>query len=238
MSRPTRFLLVAAGLLAVARPAAAQSTWDGEGGNGNWSTAANWVGNTVPVSAASAAIVLDGTAQTTTTQDLAALFQLNRLTMGPSAANGFVVNGNALQFAGAGAVIQNQAAAQLRINAAVDFSVATTIDIQQNNAAGAEVVLAGRLTGTGSITVNTAAPGSVAVIASSNNTGFTGGLTIGASAIVQLAGVNALGRTSAVNVGTLGLLQTGTTSTGAGAAFGDTGTRLCPVNRVSAGTAG
>ena len=44
------FLALTVGLLAFSIPAyAATRTWDGGGGDNNWSTAANWSSDTVPV---------------------------------------------------------------------------------------------------------------------------------------------------------------------------------------------
>ncbi len=47
---------------------AATITWDGEGGDNNWSTAANWSGDTIP--GASDDVVFDGTSTKDSTQDI------------------------------------------------------------------------------------------------------------------------------------------------------------------------
>ena len=103
----TRTILLAAALLAVVVPTATAQTftWDGGGGNGNWSVGANWVGDVAPPAGGGAGVIiaLDGTLQTTTLQNISAPFVLNQLQMQTNAANGFIVNGNQLQFAGAGA---------------------------------------------------------------------------------------------------------------------------------------
>ncbi len=82
----SRFLCMSAilsAVLAVARPAIAQSpnnTWIGTA-NGNWSAAANWDANGVPVNAATTIVQFNGGNSTiyTSTQDIASGFQLNGL---------------------------------------------------------------------------------------------------------------------------------------------------------------
>src|SRR6478672_9532506 len=114
-----RTTLQAAAVLAItAAPAAAQTfTWDGGAGNGNWNAPANWNPDGAPTPGAGVTIVLDGATQTTTTQNIAAPFVLNKLQQQANATAGFVVNGSQLQFAGAGAIIDNFVNQQLRVNA-------------------------------------------------------------------------------------------------------------------------
>src|SRR5262245_44616914 len=73
-------------------------TWSGVGSDGNWSSAGNW--DAAPQSGATTAIVLAGTAQATTNQDLLTPFVLNQLVVDPTATNGFLITGNQIQFAG------------------------------------------------------------------------------------------------------------------------------------------
>src|SRR5437660_7458139 len=77
-------------------PATGQSTWNGNGGDNNWSTAGNWTGGT-PSSAATTTVTLAGTNRLSPVQNIANPFMLNQLTFG-STAGGFSVGGNGLNF--------------------------------------------------------------------------------------------------------------------------------------------
>ena len=65
--RPAVTAIVAGIILS---PANAQ-TWSGNGGNGSWNNAGNWVGSTIPSNSNTTAVVLTGTSQLATTQDIA-----------------------------------------------------------------------------------------------------------------------------------------------------------------------
>src|SRR5262245_55746154 len=56
-------------ILAAANPAHAQ-TWDGGGTDNNWTTAANWSGDTTPANDGTAAITLDGVIRLTPAVDV------------------------------------------------------------------------------------------------------------------------------------------------------------------------
>lgn len=229
-------LPLAALAAATPRPAAAQYAWTGGAGNGNWSAPGNWSGG-LPVSGTATSITLDGTAQTVTTQNIAASFTLNQLILGPGATAGFVVDGyttgpgqtlaGQLVFGGADPLVQTTATAPLRVNAPVRFDAATTIDSPVNFTTGAEVILAGPLSGAGSLTRTStdpgANPGPGMVILSGNNLGFTGSVTADRG-LIQLGGNNALFRTT-LNTG--GVLPTSGFALGtrasAGPGFSNTG---------------
>jgi len=92
--------------LLVSAPLAAQSTWNGAGGNGLWSNGGatgNWSGAAAPASGVTTAIIFDGTSQLTTTQNITAAgtpFILNTLTFN-AGAGAFSIGGNELRFGGA-----------------------------------------------------------------------------------------------------------------------------------------
>src|SRR5437016_125915 len=65
----SRGLLTVVSLLALARPAAAQFTWTGNGADNNWSTAANWSGG-VPVSGSGTSITFAGSNRLSPVQDI------------------------------------------------------------------------------------------------------------------------------------------------------------------------
>src|SRR5206468_3584002 len=83
-----------------ARPAAAQSTWTGLGGDSNWTTAANWSGG-VPASGPATAVVFAGTNRPNPVQNVANPFALNSLTFG-SSAGAFSLAGAGLNFVSSG----------------------------------------------------------------------------------------------------------------------------------------
>ena len=94
--RATHFLLAAAcGAVSMA-PAAAQ-TWNGGGADGNWSTAANWISGTVPVSSMDTAVTFAGTTNLAPNQNIANPLMLNSLTFA-SGAGSFTLGGSALDF--------------------------------------------------------------------------------------------------------------------------------------------
>jgi len=84
------------------QPALAQ-TWDGgDGTSTNWSTGANWVGDTAPVSATTTVLTFAGTNNRGTTnaflnQDIAATMNVSRININT---NGFSLGGGTLRFNG------------------------------------------------------------------------------------------------------------------------------------------
>ncbi len=219
----------------VARCPAQTYTWDGGGTSNNWNDAINWAGNASPLSSPSNAIVLDGTTRTTTVQNAAATFQLNSLAMNANTAtNGFVVNpfnGSQLQFVGATPAIAytgggNTIAAALVVNTDIDFGTSTaTLAINGSSGTGTfyEMIIGGRLSGTGTITrTNSAGLPSDLVLAgvggafagTFDNGGGGGGITV-------LAGANVFGRAATLNTGTflLGVVNTSVSGASTQAGF-------------------
>lgn len=72
-------------------------TWDGGGGDANWTTGLNWVSNLAPV--ANDSLVFDGAVQVANTNDFAAGTQFNGLTFAPTAGV-FVIGGNSINLGG------------------------------------------------------------------------------------------------------------------------------------------
>jgi autotransporter-associated beta strand protein len=92
----TRCIVTAAFLLALARPAAGQYSWTGNGGDSNWSTAANWSHGVVPISSIDATVTFAGSINLSPNQDVASPFLLNSLTVGSTSS--FTLGGNGLDF--------------------------------------------------------------------------------------------------------------------------------------------
>lgn len=224
-----RAAFVAALVLAPAAPAAAQFTWDGGGTSNGWVDPLNWAGNVVPPSSPATAIVLVGTTQTTTVQDIAPTFQLNSLAMDAnSATGGFVVNpsnGSRLQFAGAAPTITYTGAGSgvssaLVLNTDLDFGAAS-VGIAINGLSGTgtfyEVIVGGRLAGTGTITrSNTGSLATDLLLRGANGT-FSGTFDNGGGGggITILGAVNVFGRGVALSTGSSALAGVNTSVSGA-----------------------
>ena len=106
------------------------ATWNGNGGNVNWSTGGNWVGGVPPASSSGTDLFFAGTNNTGTAgtpllQNIANPFRLNNLTFS-NGAGAFFLGGNAIEFQGASNTItQNSSSAQ---------SIANNIDAGANTA--------------------------------------------------------------------------------------------------------
>jgi fibronectin-binding autotransporter adhesin len=195
-----------AATLVIPRQAPAQtSTWTGGAGNGNWSSPGNW--NTPPPNQGGSAvqIILAGTTQTATIQDLpqppaSPPFQLNQLVIDNTATNGFSVSGNQIQFAGATPQLNHNASAAVSISAPIDFATTTTaINIANNSSATYDLILSGPLSGSGTVTASMPTLGTIMLVNGANNP-FSGMVSL-QSGILELGAPNALGRTTSVNTG-------------------------------------
>jgi hypothetical protein len=169
-------------------------TWTGGGGNGNWNVAGNW-GGTLPSSGAGTRIVLAGTTQTTTDQNLGNPFTLNRLTFA-SGAGSFSVSGNPLQFQGNGAAIILDSANLATINSGLvlDANLALRGGASAAGDPDGDLRLDGPISGTGGLRVNFADESATVAIRGGGNT-FTGSvavsggtLTLGSSGSISSAG--------------------------------------------------
>jgi autotransporter-associated beta strand protein len=192
-----RLVLPVAALALLAPPAAAQYTWDGNGGNGAdpaWSDPANWVGSVVPVSGSTTTITFAGTKNPATQQTIASPFTLNQLTFDPTAGS-FGVSGLGLNFVGNGstlpAITQNSASGDL-----VNVPVTLTNNLTVGGTGTGAVQLGGPVTGTGSLTK----AGTFTLILSGAGSTYSGGTFVNAGTL-QLGASNVLGSTGAVTVG-------------------------------------
>jgi autotransporter-associated beta strand protein len=190
-----RWLCVLLTLSLFATSAHAQFTWNGGGGTGQWSAAANWGGTAPPVGGGSAVtLVLAGTQQLTQTQNLDNPFALQTLTFA-SGAGTFVVSGNALLFNGSSPGIVQNASTVQTLN--TNLGLVNTLTISGTGTG--DLVLNGVLSGAGGLTLNSAAGLSAIVRLNAVNT-FTGATLIDGNSILELNAVNALARSSEVTV--------------------------------------
>jgi fibronectin-binding autotransporter adhesin len=133
--RPVLAFVFAAFLTASAAAQPATNTWIGTA-SGNWSNAANWDANGVPLSQGTTVIQFNnsGSSSYTATQDMAAAFQLNGMVFNSSSSSGTTVNnaaGDALSFGSNGAtgpfVFQNNSgAATIGTAGTVTFTAGAT----------------------------------------------------------------------------------------------------------------
>lgn len=177
------------------------STWDGGGSDNNWSTAANWSGDVVPV--AGADVVFAGTTRLTPVNDLPAGTSFNSINFASGAGN-FVLTGNSVSLAGGSLALTNAASSgTMTITMPLTFTVAPqitgvtgstlvlngTIDsagFTVTHGGSGALVLSGDLTGSGSLTKS----GSGQLTASGAST-YSGGtlLTRGDLVVASSGGV-------------------------------------------------
>jgi autotransporter-associated beta strand protein len=207
--------LSAALMLIGASPVLAASTWNGVGGNVNWSTGANW-GGTAPVGSTTTDLIFagstnTGTAGTPLNQNILAPFLLRSIAF--SAGGGaFFLGGGALQFDGPGCTItQSSSSAE---NIANNIDVANKIGNDTTT-----ITLTG--SGTGIVTLSgNILPGVGQRDYAISKTG---------TATFVLSGTNSYGGATTVSGGTL--LVNGSTAAasvvtvnGSGTTLGGTGT--------------
>ena len=168
-------------------------TWDGGGGDDNWSTDDNWDPSGAAVSASDTTVVFKGMTRTTPVQDIAAPFVLNRLEL-IDGSSGFVVSGNAIEFQVDGttqSVLYSNRTATSTISNDIGIAAGTTLTATFTTYS---VNLNGLISGSGTLVKGSNAGG--LNLNQVDNT-FTGGLiynnTGGANGQWNLFGVNASG---------------------------------------------
>ena len=144
LSRRSFCALLAAILLtvALATPASAAGTytWGGSGTNANWSTSANWLSGTAPLSTSNT-LTFAGSTQTSNTND--ANLGLSGLNFAVGASP-FSISGSAFTLSG---TIRNQSTSEQTINTAVVLGANSTVF-----ATNGGVVLGGVVSGAGNLT--------------------------------------------------------------------------------------
>ncbi len=162
---------------------AAVRTWTGSGSTNNWSEAANWQGNVVPVTGDDLNFP-DGVFKVVTNNNLATTLNFKSLTISGAA---YVINGNALRLGGnivSGGVNSNNT-----INVNVQLTGAATASISVGT--DTQLALMKTISGTKSIVKQ----GFGRLFLAGSNT-FSGQLTVNGGA-VQIANSNALGAATA-----------------------------------------
>lgn len=157
-------------------------TWDGGGGDNNWNTAANWVGDILPT-AGSNLIFPAGAARLSNTNNFAANTNFNNITVTGA---GYILGGNAINLTGNLAATYAAGASTIGLDTALQSS--RTVDV----AAGGTLVLSGAISGAGfGVTKN--GGGTLQYAGATANT-YTGVTTVNAGtlALNKTAGTDAI----------------------------------------------
>jgi autotransporter-associated beta strand protein len=186
--------------LAILSPAtyAATVTWSGGGGNGSWTTGANWAG-TAPVSGDT--LTFSGTSQTITINDLAAgttYGGINFTNDGSAGKTGnFTLSGNSINPGSGAQDIVTTATTSGTLTDIISLTMNLTASKIIKVGAGHNLIISGNIlnaSGSRSLTKSgTASTGGGMLTLSGNNT-YTGGTTISAGTL-QIGNANALGTT-------------------------------------------
>ena len=191
-------------------------TWNGNGGNVNWSTGGNWNTGTAPSSASTTDLIFAGSNNTGTAlvplnQNIASPFQLNTLTFSGTAGT-FFLGGNAFAFTGAtNSITQSSSNAQSIANN-ITASTNSMVTLTLTGAGSGTLTLSGNITaGSGNRDYAIVKSGSSTFSLTGTNT-YTGGTTInGGTLIVNSASSLGTG-TLNLNAGTLEVATGFTTS--------------------------
>jgi autotransporter-associated beta strand protein len=188
----------------------AQSTWNGNGGDNNWNTVANWAGG-VPQSLATTTVTFAGTNRLAPVQNVANPIMLNQLTFGATA-GAFVLGGNGLNFVSNGALTPT-----ITQNSASIETISVPLTLTNN------LTIAG--TGTGNLILN-------------GVVGGAGSLTYSGAGTLTLGNTNTYAGGTFVNSGTLALSSGtaiptgGNVTVGSGAQFNIGGTNNASASAI------
>lgn len=219
----------------------AQSIWDGGGGDGKWSTAANWQGDAVPASASTTVIQFAGASQAVVDVDSAIAAKSIAFNSGASA---FTVGGSALTLTGVStgvANVVNNSASLQTINSALAITTGGISAYAGNMQINGTVTMSGSgfrmMAGVGkTLTVSGAIAGTISgdsvsvdatggtVVLSNATSSWTGGLNVWNGSLIlngntvnTWATPSVIGKNGAINVGVSG--GTGNAAVLAGGAY-------------------
>lgn len=203
-------LLAGAYLLTLNTASAQVSTWTGAGGASNtWSNASNWTGTAPSVGGSSTTELVfsfsDPAATTSSTNNLAGTFQLNRLAISAT-----TTGGKTIAFAGADTILNfvnnGSVGPRLEQNGTIASTITIPINIDNGinltlggtGSATAAITLAGAITGAGSLTVE-----NIPWVMNNANSTFSGGITVtGGQLVAQQGSTGAAGAVTAGAFGT------------------------------------
>ncbi|MFM8803948.1 MAG: hypothetical protein ACKOK8_08575, partial [Planctomycetia bacterium] len=211
-------------LTAAGNASAAVFTWDGGGGNNNWNTPANWVGDTAPVPATTNDLIFSGTTKTGPAVSVTTPYVLNSLSFAAGSGS-FSIGGVTNSRIQLGSITNSSSVLQTigstLGNPIVEFTTGGTVD---TGTAG--LLIQGALQGAGSITKTGAGQLGISNLLSNSYSGTinatSGTLLVGAnlsSANVEI-GSSATLNTSLSGAAVNNLTVDGTLQPGTAATFG------------------
>ena len=168
-------------VLGVAALHAQTRTWNGGGGDDNWSTANNWGGSAL---VGGESLTFGGTARCTNVNDLAADASFNGVTFN-SGAGLFSLSGNRITLGGN--VSNNTSGASHRLNFDMILNGTRTFNVAAGN-----LFLNGNVSGSGGITQSGV---NILLLAGTNS--YQGATTVSSTGIIRLQNDSALGTSDA-----------------------------------------
>ncbi len=173
---------------------AATKTWDGGGGDNNWTTAANWDSDIAPV--AGDALVFAGSTRTSPSNDFAAATSFVSITFS-SGASAFTLSGNSVTLSGgASAITASNTSLTMTIGINIIFGTAApTI----TSTSGGTLNISGTITN-GGFLVTVACDGTSTF---SGVISGTGGLTKSGAGTLTLSGANTYTGDTKISAGTI-----------------------------------
>ncbi|HEY5078369.1 MAG TPA: autotransporter-associated beta strand repeat-containing protein, partial [Opitutaceae bacterium] len=212
-------------------------TWNGNGANSNWSTGADWVGGTAPVTTAGSGQKVDFTGTNKLSPVLTGAYSVNALKF-DSAAGAFTIGeaGNTITLSGTAPSLIDQSANTETISGGT-IAVPSSSVVDVSNGSG-RLAISSALSGSGALTKlsagtlalsgnNSAYTGAIGVqagtlaVSGSNNVLGTAATTVSSGATLDVTGAltltNALNLTGTGVAGTAGALKSDATSTLSGA---------------------
>ncbi|MEN3368683.1 MAG: fibronectin-binding autotransporter adhesin [Verrucomicrobiota bacterium] len=190
---------------------AAGFTWNGNGGNTNWSTTGNWNLGSVPISGSAADVYFAGTTNTGTlatplNQNIATTFQLNNLFFSSGGGN-FFLGGGDLAFTGAANTITQSSSGTQNIANNIVASANSTITLNLTGLGTGVVTLSGSInagSGNRDYAVTKTGASTFSLTGASNY----GGATTVSGGVLNIRNATALGTTaSGTTVATGAALQ-------------------------------
>lgn len=186
-------------------------SWNGNGGNANWSTVGNWSEGNAPISASTTDLIFAGTNNTGTAlvplnQNIATPFLLNSLTFGTGAGS-FYLGGGALRFDGgtANSILQGSTSAQYITNAITGPSNNAEVTVTLTGGGSGLVTMSGNISaGAGHRDYAILKTGNSTFALSGTNT-YAGGTTISGGTLIvnSSASLGDISGALTLNAGTL-----------------------------------
>lgn len=205
------------GILLTSHAAAIDFTWNGGGGDANWTNIDNWDGGAAPAPANTTNLIFGGTTQTANNND----FATNTIFSGISFTNtadgeSFTLSGNQITLAGVGARSTAAVAAGM-ITDSIDLGLRLNNNLQWTLGTNHNVTINGPISQANATSRSVTAAGNAAVLALTNAANsFDGEVATQNAATLSVASIGAAGVPSAAGAGStirLGAASSGSAGT-------------------------